>query len=295
MPISRLLKPNADETFYHYCSVDTFKAICENKNLRFSDINMLNDYQEWKWGYRIFEESASEILNDELIRKRFPGLGIRFFDRVDEFISPIQFHSHPIISSFSKDPDVLSQWRAYADNGRGFAIGFSGAVLEAMPVTILDVQYDKEEQIKEMKHALLDLYEKSMSNGGLFNTEFGNECVLLAFWMLGFKNPAFAEEKEIRCLHALAVRTDGNRPRLVDEGGFSGKRKVKGEKVKYRVDDGAIVAYVDIPLPIIKGLPLIKEVWTGPRNVNGPGNIAYLMSECGLTGYAVHNSAASHR
>ena len=31
------------------------------------------------------------------------------------------------VSCFSADGDVLSQWRAYADDGHGFAIGFAPA------------------------------------------------------------------------------------------------------------------------------------------------------------------------
>ncbi|MDO8878679.1 MAG: hypothetical protein Q7V40_21585 [Pseudolabrys sp.] len=61
--IRQILRPRADDVFYHYCSVETFRLICEHKRLRFSDINMLNDYNENTWGYRIFEEAASMMLS----------------------------------------------------------------------------------------------------------------------------------------------------------------------------------------------------------------------------------------
>lgn len=37
---------------------------------------------------------------------------------------------HYFICSFSSCGDDLGQWRAYADNGRGYALGFDGRVLE---------------------------------------------------------------------------------------------------------------------------------------------------------------------
>jgi hypothetical protein len=38
--------------------------------------------------------------------------------------------AHFFVCSFSKAGNDLGQWRAYADNGRGFALGFDAAPLE---------------------------------------------------------------------------------------------------------------------------------------------------------------------
>jgi hypothetical protein len=300
MPISRILQPNPNDVFYHYCSVQTFQAICEHKKIRFSDINMLNDYYEARWSYRIFELAATELLNDKEISGKFVDLDKAFFDKVDAVIAPQQLFSLPTISSFSKEPDVLSQWRAYADNGRGVAVGFSSTVLKAMPITLLEVLYDQKQQVKEMKAALLTIHAIHMESKKDGPTSFGPKareaCQLLSFWKLGFKNPAFAEEKEVRCLHALKVEFQDGKLRLTDEGGESAGNSVPPQKVSYRVTpDGAIVAYVDIPIPSVEGIPQIKEVWLGPRNVNAPTNIACLMSECGLKDYSIRRSSASYR
>jgi hypothetical protein len=275
--------------------VETFQAICERKTIRFSDINMMNDYHEVRWGYRIFEIAATELLNDQSIRKKYPDLDRSYFDKVDSILSPIQLHALPVVASFSKAPDVLSQWRAYADDGRGFAIGISGSVLKAMPVTILEVQYDYRLQVQEMKAALMATYMENVDDGNSFGEKFRESCQLLAFWKLGLKNPAFAEEMEIRCLHALAVKKEEVGIRLVDEGGVSNGVNVNGQKVCYRIRDGAIIAYIDLPIPALDGVPLIKEVWAGPRNVNGAMNFVSLMNECGLKGFSVNVSKASYR
>lgn len=295
MLISRVFTPKSGEIFYHYCSVETFYAICVNKKIRFSDVNMMNDYQEERWGYHIFELAATELLNDESLQKKYPSLNREFFDKVDETIAPLQLSMHPVISCFSKDPDVLSQWRAYADNGRGFAIGFSGIALKSMPVTLLEVEYDHKTQIEEMKAALLATHIRNLESGNAFGIQFRTDCLLIGAWKVGFKNPAFREEKEVRSLHMLDVCVDDDRPRLVDAGGEAVGKEISGERVEYRVQNGALIAYVDLPLPLLDGPPIVQEVWVGPTNVNGLGNIIYFMSECGLKDYAIHQSTASYR
>ena len=40
--------------------------------------------------------------------------------------------AHYFVCSFSSDDDDLGQWRAYADNGRGYALGFDGKALEEL-------------------------------------------------------------------------------------------------------------------------------------------------------------------
>ncbi|WP_159728301.1 DUF2971 domain-containing protein [Methylosinus sp. Ce-a6] len=266
-----------------------------NKKIRFSDINMMNDYQEERWGYRVFELAVTNILNDELLQKKFPSLNEAFFQKVDEIIAPLQLLLYPVISCFSKDPDVLSQWRAYADDGRGFALGFNGVALNSMPVTLLEVEYDQKIQIEEMKTALLAAHIRNLESGNDFGSQFRTDCQLIGAWKVGFKNSAFREEKEVRSLHMLDVCVDGDRPRLVDAGGEALGKEVNGEQVGYRVQDGAIIAYVDIPIPHLDNAPLIQEVWVGPKNINGIGNIVYFMSECGLKDYAIHQSKASYR
>ncbi|MGX1164485.1 dienelactone hydrolase [Bradyrhizobium sp. USDA 372] len=52
----------AGQIYYHYCSMETFRLICEMKTLRYSDINMMNDVAENAWGLA----SASERLERQL-------------------------------------------------------------------------------------------------------------------------------------------------------------------------------------------------------------------------------------
>ena|ERR1700683_166466 len=62
MLITRLFHPADGDILYHYCSVSAFHAILESGRIRFTDINMLNDRDEMRWGYSVFEEAAGNLL-----------------------------------------------------------------------------------------------------------------------------------------------------------------------------------------------------------------------------------------
>lgn len=55
----------------------------------------------------------------------------------------------PLISCFSKNGDLLSQWRAYAEDGKGFSIGFdSNYIYHGLGVNINSVVYEEETQYR---------------------------------------------------------------------------------------------------------------------------------------------------
>ena len=111
--------------FYHYTNGAGFRGILETGKLWLTDIFNRNDPSELKYGFgpaiKLLEEAAEKgplevkIFVDDLV----PMLR----GRVEEI-------AHYFVCCFSRTADDLGQWRAYADNGRGFAIGFDGRMLE---------------------------------------------------------------------------------------------------------------------------------------------------------------------
>src|SRR3979490_209427 len=101
--VDRAYDPKDHEIFYHYCSNETLRLICENKTLRFSDVNMLNDYAESIWGYRVFEDAASILLRREV--ESPVGITRGFLNCVDPHIGDYQYLSHPTVCSFSRNGD----------------------------------------------------------------------------------------------------------------------------------------------------------------------------------------------
>jgi hypothetical protein len=278
---NRSYRPSDDAIFYHYCNAETLRSIVMTKTLRFGDVNMMNDYGETAWGYRIFEEAASRLL--ELADKGpdFKDVNKEFLDQVDRIIGSSQMFVHPFGTSLSKDPDVLSQWRAYADNGRGFAIGFSGKLLKALPVTILEVEYGREKQIEEATNALGVIYMQYLDAGRTFDQDCKLSSRLMAANLFAFKNPRFAEEKEIRCIHLADVEVASDYMRLVDAGGTADGEPFPGVEVQFRVRDGGIVPFLDLPFPARLVPSAIPEIYLGPSNDNGSGNVLYLMGAMG--------------
>ncbi|UVC09129.1 DUF2971 domain-containing protein [Rhizobium sp. TH2] len=255
---------------------------------------MMNDYNETGYGYSVFEEAANEMLKDEDMKRSFPDFDTSVLDKIDEALGSNQFMLHPTIACFSKKPDVLSQWRGYADDARGFAVGFSAHVLKKLPVSLLEVEYVRETQVKEMKVAIGATYLKNLESDDPYGRDFRDDCLLLANWMFAFKSEAFAEEQEVRCLHALTVDIKEDSWTLssvmdTDDG------SKPGPDVKFRTNaDGGLTAYMDMPIPNEDG-QTIKEIWLGPKNSNGPGNVRYLLGNNGFTNVSFFRSRATYR
>jgi Protein of unknown function (DUF2971) len=294
---SRLSKLGSNNIIYHYCSIEAAISILTNKTIRFSDINMMNDAEESQWGYSIFEQAASQILKRDGLtddfKKLIEGLDLEFIDVIDRVWSPMGQKILQFISCFSTDGDSLSQWRAYADDGRGVAVGFRVGELRQLPIQMLDVEYIYENQLLEMRAAIaatFNIYKVSKDIDNLFDL-----CALLAASAIGFKNPAWGDEKEVRCQHALSLNIDDNCWRVLDEGGTSYGRKTKGQTVKFINRNGSIVACVDIPFLVNEKQKPIAEIVLGPKFPNAEGNLKLLLGNNGYSGVEIKNAGSAYR
>lgn len=125
--------PDTDNKIvYHYCSLEAFKSIIENKCLWLCDVQKSNDSAEC--------HVLSHAVADGLER-RFPlynpqssdpSLAETLYSHIMSILRDERdIIDHQIYSiSFSKYADQLSQWRGYANDGTGFCIGFNAAYLQ---------------------------------------------------------------------------------------------------------------------------------------------------------------------
>ena len=110
---------------YHYTDARGLRGILETGKLWFTDIFYLNDPTELRHSLSF----AVDFLRKEAA-KGSPALKL-FLEHLGTMLSrDIEEIAHFFVCSFSKSSDELGQWRAYADDGRGFAIGFDGKALE---------------------------------------------------------------------------------------------------------------------------------------------------------------------
>src|SRR5579862_5444302 len=106
----RFYEPPDGELIYHYCRPEAFLEIVRHRAMWFSAYWVMNDALEREWGYTRFFGVLDDLrneLNDEFIEQVTTGIRYGTFANV------------AMISCYSLDADVLSQWRAYADDGRG--------------------------------------------------------------------------------------------------------------------------------------------------------------------------------
>lgn len=115
----------APSTIYHYTNDSGLRGILESGRLWLSDIFSLNDPSELKHGI----SHAVTILNGRA--ERGPSETKVFATHFADFLNrAMPGTAHYFVCSFSSDGDDLGQWRAYGDNGRGYALGFDGRDLE---------------------------------------------------------------------------------------------------------------------------------------------------------------------
>lgn len=106
---------------YHYTDGRGLKGILESGRIWFTDYRHLNDPSEVLQGMEFARDVARHLRASADPRARlFLDCFIDMF-RHENIETTLQFY----IASFSREHDDLGQWRAYADNGRGFAIGFA--------------------------------------------------------------------------------------------------------------------------------------------------------------------------
>lgn len=279
--------PKKDSVLYHYCSMESFEAIVRSGRIRLSDINMMNDFSEISWGYKIFEEAASRILAREDQNSDLPNRD--FFDAIDAQLASAQLSMHPLLACFSTERDVLSQWRGYANDGTGVCIGFSGHKLLNCCATFFKCQYDYEIQVEQMIGRLISAYQI----GSEFSPQ--DHAEHLFGYLPSLKNPAFIEEGEVRAVHLLQVSVTENGFELTDPGGQEFGKDAAICSVEFQIRDGGVVPYIDIPFYDGKPDGEITNVTLGPKNVNFPGNISAMLMRYGYKKVTILRSQATYR
>lgn len=302
--------PEDGALLYHYCSGATLLAVLQNKTLRLADVSEMNDSLEREWGLDLLAEALAA---------RGDQLPPEFLQVMDAAIVSAKVGSMCLASCFSTKGDVLSQWRAYAENGSGFAIGLDPSALEGLPVTLLQVCYDRQAQVERIEDGLdhvLDLYrqigsadERALSikvwTDGLTGLDaeltpleklqvehFVRAAQYLVYDLVAFKSHAFAEESEVRVVHFAHVDSEhGHRVELVSNDPPEAWPSGREPQLQFVMRNSVPICHADIPIP----LDAIKEVVIGPRAAVSELAIRRLLSSTGFSHTEVSKSAASYR
>jgi hypothetical protein len=105
----------ADNILYHYCSLETFTKIIDSKYLYMSHYEYMNDYLDMQWIYHMIDNELKKF-TDKV--------------KVEQFVKNFNLNiSDKYIVCFSEKGNILSQWRAYGNDGQGVSIGFDMSLL----------------------------------------------------------------------------------------------------------------------------------------------------------------------
>ncbi|WHZ41838.1 DUF2971 domain-containing protein [Rahnella bonaserana] len=286
MLVERKYIPSKGDIIYHYCSAETFNLICTNKKLRFTDIFSMNDFMELQWGYHQWIKVANEYVDT---------LKYDFIDKIDSIIHESSLHCLPLAVCFSESGDVLSQWRAYADDGEGYAIGFDANLLIQLSINPLKISYDEDEQKDEIIKFIDKSYELEGKEDEKNEVNLTSTCMEFAFDLCAFKNPSFSEEKEIRLTHLLNFEESNNSSRLVDNGGTAFGREHFGDKISFFMRKSAPVTFIDMDYTDKNLINPIREVILGPKNHTLETAISIYLETLGIPSVDVSRSRASYR
>lgn len=197
---------------------------------------------------------------------------------ISEFFDERNRYYTPFVCCFSHAKDRLSQWRGYADDGKGVAIGFDVENLSKLGMPKEDVNISskifcfnevtynpgrQENIVRRVAKSLMcdlktiqkDSYKEVKSESlPMFNRHF-LELFEHAIFM---KSPFFREEKEVRICYFTNIAQSNRHAKVkIDEG-------VSMTDIEYRMAKNTVIPYIDLRFSG-KRNDFIKTVLLGPK------------------------------
>ncbi len=296
------IKP--DRVIYHYCDANALLSILEYKTLRFTHAAYLNDTLEIRRGVEfcrgILHELLTDAPNDPVLTS-----AVAYLTHVEDW----QYY----VCCFSESEDKLSQWRAYADDGAGFAIGFSAVHLSRDSDSPFECRLDKvtydtsplrdglSSFVSDLQSQLAELPDDTDKDEMQFCVE--NAASRTGGWCIDqsafHKDVGFIEEEEWRSVRTYRLEGSEEEKRLL-EGKADGlvRRVVRDmqtallKRRKVRAGRHGLTPYIDVAIQPES----ITEVICGPRTTKNltESSLRMLNTKFGFS-FTVSRSKATYR
>lgn len=301
--------PTSSQILYHYCGGNAFWSIIEKGDIWLSDILSLNDLMELKWG----RDAVLKVFLEH------PHL---FDDEFRDFALYMVFSMHegmrPFVGSFSANGDLLSQWRAYSEDGRGFSLGLRAShIHKKWGVRLKRIEYHETRQEIIIKQSLLELQDIWRKTGGViaasnihpnpnifpdlkYPTPQSRE-VRLSSWaawshvlsefamdLSSLKHPTFFEEKEYRIIRAIEYSNG----KYYDHGAGSRGGPLP---VKERMRGSDKIAYIEFPFDPNCDGNIVRTVVLGPKNPEDADTVYTRIVQAGFRNCALKRSSTTYR
>jgi hypothetical protein len=248
-------------------------SIIEKRELWLTSLSLSNDSLEGRW--------INRLINEMCVEK---DLSLRDIENIERQFLNIASAFDGLGMCFSEEPDMLSQWRGYADDACGVCIGFSTDSIEKLSderfqafkdnsegtlIRLLNVEYDHETQKDAIEHIVGKIVElakdgafRPLARSLIFTDEENekrkrdldqkNKDAFDSFFELfpylyKYKNPAFREEKEWRMFSFLY-------------------KKEVSKSIDFFASGAKLKPFHKARFECTREQPMIKEVILGPRN-----------------------------
>lgn len=266
-----MMNKQEPHALYHYTNSAALVSIIQSRKIRLSARWHLNDPREGEDFAKFLNEYVAAKCADEEKAK----MAMDSLDRL-----------HFYVACFSEHGDLLSQWRAYAQDGEGMSIGFDRKYLFKCLAT------QSEMVVRPVEYA--DSLKDLDSNGEAYTafstilkhgTAPGDKVLqTLAKIRWAIKRKAYQEEKEYRLIFTSASPTSITAPL----GKTTVKRQFFGAKTEVR-------DYIEVEFDAADWALLISEVIIGPKNRTDLAVLQDFLGANGLPNTKVNISTAHYR
>lgn len=281
--VNNLIKENhtMPQHIHHYCSLDACMNILNNNELWVSSIEKMNDRSEINYTRDIVDVHLREYGETHTAEKE---LNERFTDMVNSCASARNkenpFSTKEFACSFSEDKDLLSQWRAYTNKGKGVSISFDTDVMDIASyrtqnvlgiLSLIPSVYDK-----ELQKQIIVSYIEALSK----KNEFIDLPYLFLYFAGYFKHPAFSEEKEWRILSKASFENN------VFTNSYTA--------VEYRNGARGLIPYMRWKFGELPKTP-VMHITLGPQNETLIEDMKSFLHSVGLNNVTVSKSDIPYR
>jgi hypothetical protein len=181
----------------------------ENSTLRMTNIVKSNDKDEIQHALSIIVSQINSLLVKYMRNEPYLHDVFQDYD-VDQLYHTLIEEANLIyyVCCFSKSDDLLSQWRGYANDGHGVAIGFNEFLFdEFLDSKDISIEYSKVSYSDDIlrncvKTILCESFDNLLKKDKVNAADFENTLNKLISWSVYmavfYKNPTFIEENETR-------------------------------------------------------------------------------------------------
>lgn len=254
------------DTLYHYTSTDAFYKIIDSGCLWASHVRFMTDASEIVYGRELLREMLADAAShwDAEKFKQLERSVLGFSQTDSSSLTPVY------ALALSGKADDVAQWERYADDARGFCIGFDAQPLgvgmakadgkSAVDRAIMEeVVYDRDRQEGRMRNIIdvaVDLVDKfgwgeNQEDARSRVASLAHEMAWPVLDLLStLKQPSYSSEQEWRLVSTTGPHVH--------------KRNLE---CQFRPAFHGLVPYIELaPVePEEQGLLPIREVITGPR------------------------------